>query len=303
MEIKLHLLKNETQADMYENVEYHDFWKGDDREHLDRLEQVLVRQMLKLPARRVVDIGCGFGRLACVYMDHARDVVMVDSSWSQLMQARETTAGKCTYIASNATRLPFRPGSFDRALMIRVFHHIPKEQAENCLAQLERVLCIDGQLLFTYSNKRNLGRIVRWLFGKLPYNPFDLSSAAIWEPFCMNHPRYVYQILSACGFRDFDVRGSGVMDKIVGKLGRFGKQLPLGVSLAPLFGSLALAPWIFVGCQKKSTAAPLAEIPDDYLQCPVCCGNLTNLSLMYSCQVCGRVYPLKDGIIDFRDTP
>jgi ubiquinone/menaquinone biosynthesis C-methylase UbiE len=297
MDFKLNLDPDKTQADMYENINYQDFWMGVERQHLDKLEQVLIQQMLKLPARRLVDIGCGFGRLSKIYMNNCQEVVMVDSSLSQLLQAREITGGRCTYIASNATRLPFQPGSFDRALMIRVFHHIPKEAEKNSLNELERILCQNGQLLFTYSNKRNLERIVKWLFGKLPYNPFELSTAAIWEPFSMHHPRYISQALSERGFCNLDLRGSGVMDKIAGRLGKFGNLIPLGVQLAPFFGRSALAPWIFVGCKKKTGTIPAVELAKEFLQCPVCAGGLAT---SYECPTCNRVFPILDGVIDFR---
>ena len=303
MDFRLHLEPDETQADMYENVEYHNFWEGVERRHLDRLEQVLIRRMLKLPARRLVDIGCGFGRLANIYLDKCQEVVMVDSSWSQLQQARETTGGRCTYIASNATRLPLRPGSFDRALLIRVFHHIPMDQAESSLDELARILCGGGQLLFTYSNKRNLERIVKWLMRKLPYNPFDPSTAYIWEAFTMQHPKAIRRGLIERGFDHFDLRGSGIMDKIAGRAGGLWKRVPLGVGLAPLFGRLSLAPWIFVGGEKTDTGADgtdTADLPEAYLQCPACSGDLTSLPESYQCQDCGRGYPIRDGIIDFR---
>ena len=300
MDFKLHLDPDKTQAEMYENVDYQDFWLGSERQHLDKLEQKLIQQMLKLPARRLVDIGCGFGRLSKIYLNHCQDVVMVDSSLSQLLQARELTGGRCTYIASNATRLPFRPGSFDRALLIRVFHHIPKATEKDSLNELARILCQNGQLLFTYSNKRNLARIVKWLFGKLPYNPFELSTAAIWEPFSMHHPRAIHAALSERGFLDLDLRGSGVMDKIAGRLGKFGDLIPLGVRLAPFFGRSALAPWIFVGCEKKGGPVPAVDLAKEFLQCPLCTGDLENLSTSYRCPTCDRAFPILDGVIDFR---
>ena len=223
---------------------------------------------------------------------------MLDSSWSQLQQARETTDGRFTYIACKATHLPFRVGSFDRAVMVRVFHHI--EDSQNSLSELHRILCIQGQLLFTYSNKRNIEQIAKWMLGKLSYNPFDHAPASIWEMFVMHHPAYIRRSLTELGFSNLNVQGSGIMDKIAGRAGKLWKWIPLGVSMAPFFGSLALAPWIFVNCEKEGKVTITDRLPEDYLICPKCHNNLEYKEQSYRCLLCGQTYRVKEGIIDFR---
>ena len=301
MDFKLKTPRNNDRSLLYEDVEYHDFWEGVERRHLDQLEQIIVSKMLRLPARRLIDIGCGYGRLAQCYGDKCDEVVMLDSAWSQLQQARETTEGKFTYIASNATRLPFRPGSFDRVVMVRVFHHIEDSQAS--LSELQRILCTQGRLLFSYSNKRNIERIVKWMLGRSPFNPFDQTVGSIWEMFVMHHPAYIRQSLSELGFSDLSEQGSGIMDKIAGRVGKLWKWIPLGVSIAPMVGRWGWAPWIFVEGE-KTVGEPLLndQLNDDYLACPNCHGDLEMASDAYRCLSCERIYPIKDGIIDFRDS-
>jgi SAM-dependent methyltransferase len=300
MDFRLKAPRNDDQSLLYEDIEYHDFWEGIERQHLDKLEQIIVSNMLKLPARRLIDIGCGFGRLAQIYGGQCQEVVMLDSSWSQLQQAQETTDGRFTYVASDATSLPFRTGSFDRTVMVRVFHHI--EDSQKNLSELHRILCKQGQLLFTYSNKRNVERLVKWTFGKLPYNPFDHAPASIWEMFIMHHPAQIRESLLELGFSNMSVQGSGIMDKIAGRAGKLWKWVPLGVRLAPLFGKLSLAPWIFVEGEKTKSLEPIDEkLPDDYLVCPKCQGDLELKGKTYRCMLCDHTYQIKDGIIDFRD--
>ena len=300
MDFKLKAPRNDDRSLLYEDIEYHDFWEGVERRHLDQLEQTIVSNMLKLPARRLIDIGCGYGRLAQCYAGGCDEVVMLDSAWSQLQQAREATEGKFTYIACKATRLPFRSASFDRAVMVRVFHHI--EDSQGSLSELQRILCAQGRLLFTYSNKRNIERMVKWMLGRSPFNPFDHSVGSIWEMFVMHHPAYIHQALSELGFSDLSEQGSGIMDKIAGRVGRLWKWIPLGVHIAPLVGRWAWAPWIFVECE-KTIGEPLSDdqLQNNYLACPNCRGDLELKIDAYQCLSCERVYQIKEGIIDFRD--
>jgi hypothetical protein len=184
--------------------------------------------------------------------------------------------------------------------MVRVFHHI--EDSQKNLSELHRILCKQGQLLFTYSNKRNVERLVKWTFGKLPYNPFDHAPASIWEMFIMHHPAQIRESLLELGFSNMSVQGSGIMDKIAGRAGKLWKWVPLGVRLAPLFGKLSLAPWIFVEGEKTKSLEPIDEkLPDDYLVCPKCQGDLELKGKTYRCMLCDHTYQIKDGIIDFRD--
>ena len=72
MDFKLKAPRNNDRSLLYEDIEYHDFWEGVERRHLDELEQILVSRMLKLPARRLIDIGCGSlrsGRLLIPYLN------------------------------------------------------------------------------------------------------------------------------------------------------------------------------------------------------------------------------------------
>ena len=52
MDFKLKTPRNNDRSLLYEDVEYHDFWEGVERRHLDQLEQIIVSKMLRLPARK-----------------------------------------------------------------------------------------------------------------------------------------------------------------------------------------------------------------------------------------------------------
>ena len=141
---------------LYEGVEYQQFWTGRQKRSLDELEHAIVRILLPVSGRRIIDVGCGFGRLADCYLDRFEQIVMLDGSMSLLRQALEKTSGKAICIAGDLSHMPFRPASFDAVLLIRVFHHI--NDSQSCLSELHRLLCNEGRFIFNYCNKQNAQR-------------------------------------------------------------------------------------------------------------------------------------------------
>ncbi len=65
-------LKSDLERDQYrfyEGVEYKHFWDGLKRSKLDELEHAIVRELLPVSGRRIIDVGCGYGRLADCYLN------------------------------------------------------------------------------------------------------------------------------------------------------------------------------------------------------------------------------------------
>ncbi len=224
---------------------------------------------------------------------------MVDGSISLLRQARETTKGQATYIASDTGRLPFHDSSFDAILMIRVLHHIENSRA--CLKELHRVLGSDGRFVFSYMNKRNTLRIVRWLIRMDSANPFTLDTDASCSTFISHHPTAVRGLLEEVGFSDVRDYGAGVMDRIAGRIGVASRWSAPGKTLAPFLGQSKLAPWIFSRATARGNPPVVAaDGLVELLQCPSCDGALTAEQAHYRCCICHRRYPIESGIIDLR---
>lgn len=108
-------------------------------------------------------------------------------------------------------------------------------------------------------------------------------------------------MLLESGFENIRYYGAGVFDWLAGKLGPMGKWIPPGRRLAGLLGSSKIAPWILCGAVagESTNLIDTGEIAD-LLQCPSCGGNLAGDKQGYICLVCGRRYPVEDGIIDMR---
>jgi ubiquinone/menaquinone biosynthesis C-methylase UbiE len=91
--------------------------------------------------RRVLDVGCGTGRLA-VALDGRARVWGVDAEPAMLEVARRNAPG-ATFKPARAEALPFKDGWFERAVMWLVVHLVDRPQA---LAEARRVLGPDGRL-------------------------------------------------------------------------------------------------------------------------------------------------------------
>jgi ubiquinone/menaquinone biosynthesis C-methylase UbiE len=287
------------RSQLYEGIEYKEFWTGKSKNKLDELEQTIIRKLLPDSGYRMIDIGCGFGRLAECYLDRFQQIVMLDGSITLLKQAQETYKEKAVYIAADANCLPFRSYSFDSAVMIRVFHHLADSQ--RILSELKRVLGGPGYLIFNYCNKLSARKLIRRLIRLDKQNPINLAPVTSGKTMILHHPTYIHRMLIQTGFAQTEYFGVGVMDKLSEKVGQLEKWLPSGEMLAPFFGNLKLAPWIICKTQSQEGDAFINNnCIHDILVCPACYGFITNNTQKYKCAECNRSYPIEDGIADFR---
>jgi SAM-dependent methyltransferase len=106
----------------YESYDYATEWLH--REIEDKAEKALLRALL--PAGGVLlELGGGFGRLTETLVSDFSLVVMVDSSARNTRRAH-ARAPAAEVVRAEITRLPFKEGAFDKALMVRVIHHLPQ---------------------------------------------------------------------------------------------------------------------------------------------------------------------------------
>jgi len=97
-----------------------------------------------LVGQRVLDVGCGTGRLALALAERGARVWGVDPSEEMLGQARSNAAGKAAFKEARAEALPFKDGWFDRAVLRLVVHLVDRPQA---FREIARVLSPGGRIV------------------------------------------------------------------------------------------------------------------------------------------------------------
>jgi SAM-dependent methyltransferase len=118
-----------------------------------------------LRGRRILDLGCGTGRVAATLAEHyGATVTGVDPSPAMLEVAcRRAPEGVVALERGNAEEIPFPDASFERAVMQLVVHLVDRPRA---FAELRRALLPDGRLVISTVNPAAVGRI--WLSKLFP---------------------------------------------------------------------------------------------------------------------------------------
>jgi SAM-dependent methyltransferase len=118
------------------------------------IEQVMayLEKLGLAPKRgRALDFGCGVGRLSQALGDHFSQVVGVDIAPNMVEQARRLNrhGDRVEYLVNSVADLSqLESGSFDFAYSSMVLQHMHPHLQERYIAELLRVLAVDGVLVF-----------------------------------------------------------------------------------------------------------------------------------------------------------
>lgn len=285
---------------LYEDVAYTDYWDDVSQARQDALERVLVEELLPAQGARIVDVGCGYGRLAPCYLDRFETVVLFDGSMSLLRQAQETYGDRVLLVAGDVMRLPFRSGAFDQVLTVRVLQHLP--DLDGAIRSLHRILADRGQLLFSYHNKRNANRILHYRRSRRIADPFSLESAEVSPTLISHHPARMAALLADAGFMPPEYRGAVVIDPLA-RLGEsLGRNGTPGLRWSRFTGRHLLAPWLVGRADARGGPALDAHLAQERIFCcPRCSGELDRDEAGdMTCRACGGTFPNLEGVLDFR---
>lgn len=284
----------------YEDSDYQtSFWELGGREYEDQVEAIALQRLLPKAGKLLLEVGAGAGRNTPRYAGFER-VVLLDYSSTQLRQAKERLRDNphYIYVAGDAYRLPFVPGLFDAATMIRTLHHMT--DARLALQQIRQTLQPGAIFILEYANKHNLKAIARYALHRQTWSPFTpepVEFAALNFDF---HPKTVRGWLNETSFqieRQLTVshfRSSALkrltptrllvrMDALMQWTGNWWQLTPSVFVRALASGnSPTAAPGTFFRCLECGHF-PLEEKPDGM-----------------TCPACGRRWPIQDGIYDFR---
>jgi SAM-dependent methyltransferase len=153
------------------------------------VQDAVLRALLADPPARILDVGCGTGRLTRrLSSEFARSrVTGCDFSQGMLRQAR--AQGPALALAQgDAQRLPFADHCFDAVVSTEAFHWFPDPDA--ALAEFHRVLAPRGRLLIAFVNPS---------FEALS-RASGVVSRALGEPFRWPTPERLRCQIEAAGF-------------------------------------------------------------------------------------------------------
>lgn len=293
----------------YEDSDYRTrFWENQGRDYEDAVERIAIKRLLPPAGNLIMDLGAGFGRLADMYNGY-RQVVLFDYSISQLAYARSQLGDeRFIYVAGDFYKLPFVAGLFDAINQIRVIHHAANAPA--VIGQVRRALRPGGVYLLEFANKQNLKAIIRYLLRRQKWSPFDQEPVEFVELNFDFHPRWMRRQLSAAGLepersitvshfrlnllkRIVPTPWLAAMDKLVQPTGQWWQLTPSVFIRSRASDSGPTAPaGAFFACPECQT--PL-ETPESILN------GQTPLDGALVCSNCRRVWPVKDGIFNFKD--
>ena len=286
----------------YEGSKYQqEFWDTGGRNYEDRVERIALRRLLPRSGGISLEIGAGAGRLTPELQRFER-VVLVDYSRTQLQQAqaRLGTNERYLFVRADLYRLPFTPGLFDAAVMIRTVHHLV--DVPSALEGIRVVLKPGGAFILEYANKQNAIAILRYWLRHQEWNPFDPEPIEFARLNFNLHPKTMREWLTEARFL---VRQQRTVSHF--RLKFLKRLLPSGL-LAAADSALQttgnfwqLTPSVFLRADADSSGKTAA--PNTFFRCIICEHNGLDEKAEYmTCPKCGNVWMMRDGIYDFGET-
>jgi len=110
----------------------------------ENAEPEFIRNVLGSSAGKVLEVGCGNGRLTGDLTGNTNYVLGLDTDRISIDKARLLHGGTIGFILGSGEQLPFLPGSFDLVLFSFSLHH---QDPVRALGEARRVLKGDGRIL------------------------------------------------------------------------------------------------------------------------------------------------------------
>lgn len=112
-----------------------------------RNHQDVIATLVPLPGAKVIDVGCGNGRITRLIAAAGAQVVGIDPGQKQLDRARaEAPVNGESYIEGSAENLPVADASADIVFFFNSLHHVPEAVMDKALDEARRALKPQGWL-------------------------------------------------------------------------------------------------------------------------------------------------------------
>jgi len=207
----------------YDSYDYRSYWEGRRYEH--ESEMVALSALFKkIPnPGHVLDVGCGFGRLAPSFIYNAASSTFSDPSKKLLMRAKSqlkigkeknTSFPKVSFVEATLTELAkLTNKTFDTILCVRVVHHI--DDIESAIKDLSNLASPEGYLILEFANKLHAKAMLECILkGDLTFPleifPKDRRSKQSKKrgaiTFVNHHPDLVNELIEKSGFKILERR-------------------------------------------------------------------------------------------------
>lgn len=207
----------------------------------------IIRILRGLPPGRMLDIGCGYGKLSAGLIKMGWQAVGIDIVREPLLSLG--AEGVQPIRSDFRSTLPVRDQTFDMAFAGEVVEHTTSEK--DFIGELARVLKPGGHLVITTPNLVSLRNRIYMFFGRLPLNA---AAEFHYRIFTMESLR---QLLESHGFRILTVASSYLLFFSQGT-GHLHRYLPTAIkSVGERLGSIfpTLGDHLIVFAKKQNPEA------------------------------------------------
>jgi ubiquinone/menaquinone biosynthesis C-methylase UbiE len=184
----------------------------------ESIEQHLILDLTgELAGRRVLDVGCGDGALACAAASRRADVTGIDPDLAMLVAARSRAARVGVHVAfleGRVEQLPFPDTSLDVVVSVTVLCFVPDAAA--AVREMARVLRPGGRLVLGELGRWSLWAAVRRIRGWL--------GASTWKAARFHSATELRALAEQAGLRVMTIRAAvyyppvGVLARILAPL-------------------------------------------------------------------------------------
>lgn len=296
-----------------QDYDYKTYWE--DREYEDKAEiHAFTKLMKPFSGKRFIDIGGSFGRNLHLYADRYDEVVIFDYSLKTLQKYEKEILDQypnAKIVAGNVYNMPFKPNSFDGALMVRVLHHL--EEPKKYFTQLSKILGKGGRVFQEFANKVHIKARLKWIltgqFSQLDKKPYqqitrvdDEKEGATEESIFLNfHPAHIKELMEESGL---------IIEKKTGcsylRSPKLKKLIPKGILMAKEKIMQATLGWsnlppsvIYQGVKVEGQELRNRNFTE-ILACPTCSGKLEISNNNATCAKCNKSYVRHSTIWDLR---
>lgn len=140
----------------------HDFFT---KHKASLIDELLTGTGRSAASMSLLDVGCGVGAIHSLLEGKFKAIAGVDVSAESLRVAKQEH-GQIDYKTFDGQHLPFADGSYDMAMAICVFHHVPPTQQQQLAAEMVRVVRDQGLILIIEHNPFN--PVTRYIVNTCP---------------------------------------------------------------------------------------------------------------------------------------